>query len=70
MAAREIVDRLQVAVADAVRDGADMRIGGDAAVEDGLAGGSRSRTSPISSTLTSMAFWPLWSPGEVGLADP
>ena len=70
MAPGEIVDRLQVAGADAVRDGADMRIGGDAAVEDRrLAAARRSRTSPISSTLTSMAFWRLIAPGTVGFAD-
>ena len=35
----EIVDRLQVAAADAVGNRADMRIGGDAAVEDRLGAG-------------------------------
>ena len=70
VAAGEIVDRLQVARADAVGDGADMRIGGDAAVEDRLgAAARRSRTSPISSTLTSMALRLLVVPGAVGLAD-
>src|SRR5690349_14408697 len=70
MAAGKVVDRLQVAAADAVRNGADMRIGGDAAVENRLGTRLRAVTHLADKLAADLdRVLTLAAPGAIRLAD-